>query len=37
VDDLMGMGIHLLTSDLEQHTGVVPPMLALTKSMISDQ
>jgi hypothetical protein len=29
--DPMGMGIHLLTSDAEQHMGVVPPMLGLTK------
>jgi hypothetical protein len=36
VDDLMGMSIHLLTSDVEQHTGVVPPMLGLTKPTVSD-
>jgi hypothetical protein len=37
VDDPVGMSIHLLTSDVEQHTGVVPPMLGLTKSTVSDQ
>jgi hypothetical protein len=36
VDAPMGMGIHLLTSDVKQHTGVVPPMLGITKSMVSD-
>jgi hypothetical protein len=36
VDDPMGMDIHLLVSDVEQLTGVVPPMLSPTKSMISD-
>jgi hypothetical protein len=36
VDDPMGMNIHLLTSDVEQHMDVVPPMLGLTKSMVSD-
>jgi hypothetical protein len=36
VDDPVGTSIHLLTSDVEQHTGVVPPMLGLTKSMESD-
>jgi hypothetical protein len=36
VDDPVGMSIHLLTSDVEQHTGVVPPMLGLTKPMVSD-
>jgi hypothetical protein len=36
VDDPMGTGIHLLTSDVEQHTGVVPPMLDLTRSTVSD-
>jgi hypothetical protein len=35
VDDPVGMSIHL-TSDVEQHTGVVPLMLGLTKSMVSD-
>jgi hypothetical protein len=36
VDDPVGTSIHLLMSDVEQHTGVVPPMLGLTKSMVSD-
>jgi hypothetical protein len=27
------MDIHLLTSDVEQLTSVVPPMLGLTKTM----
>jgi hypothetical protein len=36
VDDPVGMLIHLLTSDVEQLTCVVPPMLDLTKPMVSD-
>jgi hypothetical protein len=36
VDDLVGTSIHLLTSDVEQYTGVVPPKLGLTKSTVSD-
>jgi hypothetical protein len=36
VDDPMGTDINLLVSDVEQLTGVVPPMLGLTKSMVSD-
>jgi hypothetical protein len=32
----MGMDIHLLMCDVEQLTGVVPPMLGLTKMMIRD-
>jgi hypothetical protein len=36
VDDPVGMDIHLLTSDVEQHTGVVPPTLGLTKTMVSN-
>jgi hypothetical protein len=36
VDDPMGMDIHLLVSDVKQLTGVVPPMLSLTKSTVSD-
>jgi hypothetical protein len=36
VDDPVGTIIHLLMSDVKQHTGVVPPMLGLTKSMVSD-
>jgi hypothetical protein len=34
VDDPVGIDIHLLPSDVEQLTGVVPPMLGLTKMMI---
>jgi hypothetical protein len=36
VDDPVSTSIHLLTSDVEQHTGVVPTMLSLTKSTVSD-
>jgi hypothetical protein len=36
VDDPMGMDIHLLASDVEQLTGVVAPMLDLTKLTVSD-
>jgi hypothetical protein len=36
VDVPVGTSIHLLTSDVEQHTGVVPPMLGLTMSTVSD-
>jgi hypothetical protein len=36
VDNPMGMDIHLLASDVKQLTGVVPPILGLTKSTISD-
>jgi hypothetical protein len=36
VDNPMGMDIHLLASDVEQLTGIVPPMLSLTMSMVSD-
>jgi hypothetical protein len=35
VDDPMGMDVHL-SSDVEQLTVVVPPMLSHTKSMVSD-
>jgi hypothetical protein len=31
VNNHMGTDIHLLTSDVEQHTGVVPSMLGATK------
>jgi hypothetical protein len=34
VDNPMGTGLHLLVSDVEQHTGVVPSMLGITKAMI---
>jgi hypothetical protein len=36
VDDPVGTSIHLLASDVEKHTGVVPPMLGLTKSIVRD-
>jgi hypothetical protein len=36
VHDPMGTSIHLLTSDVEQHTGVVPPMLGITKLTVSN-
>jgi hypothetical protein len=36
VEDSVGADIYLLTSDVEQLMGVVPPMLSLTKSMVSD-
>jgi hypothetical protein len=36
VDDPVGMSIHLLMSDVEQHIGVIPPMLDLSNSMVSD-
>jgi hypothetical protein len=36
VDDPMGTDIHLLASDVEQLTGVVAPMLDLTKLTVSD-
>jgi hypothetical protein len=35
VDDFVGMDIHLLMSDVEQHTGVVPSMLDATKATIN--
>jgi hypothetical protein len=35
VDNPMGTGLHLLTSDVEQHTGVVPSMLSVTYAMVS--
>jgi hypothetical protein len=36
VDDPVGTSIHLLMSDVEQPTGVVPRMLGLTKSTVGD-
>jgi hypothetical protein len=36
VDDLVGTDIHLLSSDVEQLMGVVPHMLGLTMSTVSD-
>jgi hypothetical protein len=35
VDDFVGMDIHLIVSDVEQHTGVVPSMLHVTKAMVN--
>jgi hypothetical protein len=35
VDDFVDMDIHLLMSDVEQHTGVVPSMLDATKATIN--
>jgi hypothetical protein len=31
----VGTGLHLLTSDVEQHTGVVPSMLGVTKATVN--
>jgi hypothetical protein len=36
VDDPMGTNIHLLSSDVEQLTGVVLTMLGLAKPMVSN-
>jgi hypothetical protein len=35
VDNLVGTGLHLLVGDVEQHTGVVPSMLGVTKAMVN--
>jgi hypothetical protein len=35
VDDLMGMDIHLLTSDVKQYMGVVPSMLGVSKTTVN--
>jgi hypothetical protein len=35
VDDSVGTDIHLLMSDVEQHTGVVPSMLDVTKVTVN--
>jgi hypothetical protein len=35
VDNHMGTCLHLLTGDVEQHTGVVPSMLDITKVMVN--
>jgi hypothetical protein len=35
VENHMGMGLHPLTDDVEQHTGVVPPMLGVTKTTVN--
>jgi hypothetical protein len=37
VDDPVGMDILFLESDVEQLMGVLPPMLGLTKSTVSDR
>jgi hypothetical protein len=36
MDSPIGMDMHLLMSDVEKLTGVVPPMLTLTMSMVSN-
>jgi hypothetical protein len=35
VEDPVGTDIHLLTTDVEQHTSVVPSMLGVTKAMVN--
>jgi hypothetical protein len=35
VDYPVGTGLHLLTSDVKQHTGVVPIMLGITKVTVN--
>jgi hypothetical protein len=35
VDNPVSTGLHLLASDVEQHTGVVSSMLDVTKATIS--
>jgi hypothetical protein len=35
VDNPVGTGLHLLTSDVEQHTGVVASMLSITKATVN--
>jgi hypothetical protein len=35
VDDPVSMDIHLLAGDVEQHMGVVPPMLGVTKMTVN--
>jgi hypothetical protein len=35
VDNPIGTGLHLLTGDIEQHTGVGPSMLSVTKVMVN--
>jgi hypothetical protein len=35
VDNPMGTSLHLLTGDVEQHTGVVPSMLGVTKATVN--
>jgi hypothetical protein len=35
VDDPVGIVIHILMSDVQQHTGVVPSMLGATKATVN--
>jgi hypothetical protein len=35
VDNPVGTSLHLLTGDVEQHAGVVPSVLGVTKAMIN--
>jgi hypothetical protein len=35
VDNPVGTGLHLLTGDVEQHVGVIPSMLGVTKEMVN--
>jgi hypothetical protein len=35
VGNLVGMGLHLLTGDVEQHVGVVSSMLGVTKVTVN--
>jgi hypothetical protein len=35
VNNPMGTGLHLLPGDVEQHTGVVPSMLGVTKATVN--
>jgi hypothetical protein len=35
VDNPVGTGLRLLVGDVEQHAGVVPSMLGITKAMVN--
>jgi hypothetical protein len=35
VDNPVSTGLHLLTGDVDKHTGVVPSMLGITKAMVN--
>jgi hypothetical protein len=35
VDNPVRTGLHLLTGDIEQHAGVVPSMLGVTKAAVN--
>jgi hypothetical protein len=35
VDNPVGTGLHLLSGEVEQHTGVVPSMLGITKATVN--